>query len=73
MLGAVFFWLETLWWAAVLVCGIGATTNWLRNTPWAERRRQKRFAASIQNRARAWRDRVRDTEVAELRAGKGDR
>jgi len=68
VIGAAFFWLETLWWAGILACGVGATVSGLRNTRWAERRRQRRFAASMESRARAWRDKVRDDEIAEMRA-----
>jgi hypothetical protein len=75
MLGAVSFWLETLWWGGIAVLGIGATLNSVANSDWAERRRQRRFARRfkplIEARARSWRNRVRDAEVAELRAREG--
>ena len=67
MLGAAFFWLETLWWGAILLLGIGATISALSKAR-RTRRRPTPLETVIEERARAWRNRVRDDEIAELRA-----
>jgi hypothetical protein len=67
MLGAVSFWLETLWWGGIAVLGIGATISAIQDSPWAQRREQRRFGAYMKAQWLRYLAKVRDREIAAMR------